>query len=111
MKEREAVVAGQFYPEDPGDLRSIIDSFVHKHEAVLDAKAVVVPHAGYAYSGSEAGRVFSSVRLPKRIILLGPNHSGRGAVLALSPPGSWRTPLGAVPIAPEMKRNLLTEGH
>lgn len=109
MKEREPVVAGQFYPEDPGDLRSIIGSFVHKPETPLEAKAVVVPHAGYVYSGSVAGNVFSSVRLPNRIILLGPNHSGRGATLALAPRGSWRTPLGAVPIDTEINRDLLAE--
>lgn len=109
MKEREPAVAGQFYPANPNDLRSVIGSFIHKPHAHLEAKAVVVPHAGYVYSGSVAGKVFSSVRLPKRMILLGPNHSGRGAALALAPSGSWRTPLGAAPIDTEINRHLLSE--
>jgi hypothetical protein len=109
MKEREPVVAGQFYPANPKDLRAFIASFVHKPQKMLDAKAVVVPHAGYVYSGSVAGEVFSSVLLPKRMILLGPNHSGWGAALALAPEGLWRTPLGTVPIDGEMNRGLLAQ--
>jgi len=109
MKERAAVVAGQFYPSDPDDLRRVIASFCKKPETVPEAMAVVVPHAGYVSSGPVAGGVFCSIRLPKRVILLGPNHTGRGAGLALSPPGSWRTPLGAVSVDAEMNRELLAE--
>ncbi len=109
MREREAVVAGQFYPSDPDDLRRVIASFCQKPETVQEAVAVIVPHAGYVYSGPVAGEVFSSIRLPKRIILLGPNHTGRGAGLALAPPGSWRTPLGSVSVDAEMNRELLAE--
>jgi AmmeMemoRadiSam system protein B len=109
MKERESIVAGQFYPADPGDLRRIIVSYAPKPEKPLEAKGVVVPHAGYVYSGAVAGKVFSSVRLPGRVILLGPNHTGRGTALALAPGGSWRTPLGAVSIDTELNRNLLAE--
>jgi MEMO1 family protein len=109
MKERAAVVAGQFYPSDPDDLRRVIASFFKKTETALETMAVVVPHAGYVYSGPVAGGVFCSIRLPKRVILLGPNHTGRGAGLALSPSGSWRTPLGAVSIDAEMNRELLAE--
>jgi AmmeMemoRadiSam system protein B len=109
MKQREPIVAGQFYPADPGDLRKLIVSYAAEPENVLEAKAVVVPHAGYVYSGTVAGKVFSSVRLPGRVILLGPNHTGRGAALALAPGGSWRTPLGAVSIDAEINRDLLAE--
>ena len=64
---REAAVAGQFYSSNPSELRRMIESFVRKPESTLEAKAVVVPHAGYMYSGSVAGEVFSAVRLPHRI--------------------------------------------
>jgi AmmeMemoRadiSam system protein B len=107
--KREAMVAGQFYPADPDELRETIASFIRKPESLLDAKAVVVPHAGYIYSGAVTGEVFSSVRLPHQIILLGPNHSGRGASLALAPSGAWDTPLGAATIDAEMNRKLMAE--
>lgn len=109
MKERKPIVAGHFYPENPDELRRIIGSFSTENEKLVQAKAVVVPHAGYVYSGSVAGKVFSSVRLPNRMIILGPNHRGWGQALALAPGGSWRTPLGAVPIDTDLNRNLLAE--
>jgi AmmeMemoRadiSam system protein B len=106
---REAVVSGQFYSSNPNELRKTIESFVRKTESPVDAKAVLVPHAGYIYSGLVAGEVFSAVNLPHRIILLGPNHSGRGAALALSPEGAWHMPLGTVWIDGEMNRRLMEE--
>jgi len=109
MAAREAAVAGQFYSGDPGELRRIVGSFIRKPESMLEAKAIVVPHAGYMYSGTVAGEVFSAVHLPDRFILLGPNHSGRGAPLALAPAGVWHMPLGAVRTDADMNRNLMTE--
>lgn len=107
--KREAAVAGRFYPDDPEELRETIASFIRKPDALLEAKAIVVPHAGYIYSGAVAGEVFSSVRLPRRIILLGPNHSGRGAFLSLAPVGQWHTPLGPATIDGDMNRKLMEE--
>ena len=106
---REASVSGQFYPSNPDELRAAIGSFIHKPESLLEARAVVVPHAGYVYSGSVMGEVFSSVRLPDRMILLGPNHTGRGAALALAPAVAWDMPLGKAPIDAEMNEALKAE--
>jgi MEMO1 family protein len=109
MAIREAVVAGQFYPDNPNELRKIIESFDCKAETPLEAKGIVVPHAGYIYSGPIASEVFSSIQLPRRILILGPNHTGRGAALALAPAGSWETPLGNVSVDMEMNEILLRE--
>jgi MEMO1 family protein len=107
--DREAAVAGQFYSGDPAELRRIIGSFVCEPVSMLEAKAVVVPHAGYIYSGAVAGQVFSTVYLPRRIILLGPNHTGRGNPLALAPSGAWHMPLGKAWIDEEINRRLIEE--
>ena len=107
MLIREAAVAGQFYPGNAGELRKVVEALVQKPETLMDAKGIVVPHAGYVYSGSVAGKVFSSVRLHKKCIILGPNHSGRGPALAISPAGAWRTPLGTTTVDPEMNRDLM----
>jgi AmmeMemoRadiSam system protein B len=106
---REPAVAGQFYSGNAASLRRTIASFLEKGESLLEAKAVVSPHAGYVYSGAVAGAVYSAVKLPKRIIVLGPNHTGRGVALSLHPPGEWLTPLGTVAIDTEMNRRLLEE--
>jgi MEMO1 family protein len=107
--ERSPVVSGQFYPRDPDELRRTIGSFLQKPKSILEAMGIVVPHAGYVYSGSVAGEVFSSVSLPRRIIFLGPNHTGRGARLSLSPAGTWHMPLGDVLIDEEMNQRLMAE--
>ncbi len=109
MMIREPSVAGQFYAADPRALRRIVQSYIQKPRALIEARAVLVPHAGYVYSGSVAGKVFASVRLPKRFILLGPNHTGRDRALALAPEGAWRTPLGAAQIDEDLNRSLLAE--
>jgi AmmeMemoRadiSam system protein B len=106
---REPFVAGQFYPADPDVLRSSIRDFQEAEEPLLEALGIVAPHAGYVYSGPVAGAVYSAVRLPERFIILGPNHTGRGAALALHPPGEWRTPLGRLPIDPEMNEAIVRE--
>lgn len=107
MLIREPSVAGQFYPANPKELRRTVEAFFLKSDSLLEAKAVVVPHAGYIYSGAVAGKVFSAVRIPQKIILLGPNHSGRGESLALSPEGAWRMPSGIVGVDEEMNQALL----
>ena len=106
---REPAVAGQFYPRDPSKLLRDIESYMGEPPPDLDAVAVVSPHAGYVYSGGVAGAVFGAVRLPKRFIVLGPNHTGIGGSLALAPAGEWRTPLGLIALDAELNRRLLEE--
>jgi AmmeMemoRadiSam system protein B len=106
---REPVVSGRFYPSDPEVLRRDLAAMLDSRETGVEAKAILVPHAGYMYSGAVAGAVYGAIRIPKRIIVLGPNHTGRGASLSLFPPGEWRTPLGNVRIDPDMTAHLLQE--
>jgi MEMO1 family protein len=109
MAIREAIVAGRFYPDDPQMLRQTIESYTHKKGTPIEAKGIVAPHAGYMYSGQTAGEVFTSIHLPRRIIILCPNHTGRGAALALAPSGIWNMPLGPASIDEEMNQILLKE--
>lgn len=109
MSIREAAFAGQFYPANPKELRRTISNYSKKSESLQEAKAVLVPHAGYIYSGSVAASVYSAVRLPNRVIIMGPNHTGRGSPLSLFPAGAWNMPLGAVSIDAELNRCLLAE--
>jgi MEMO1 family protein len=106
---REPAVAGQFYPANPEQLRSGIQSYLQTGKPRFEAKGVVAPHAGYIYSGAVAGAVYNAVHLPSRFIILGPNHTGRGRPLSLYPSGQWHTPLGSVAIDEELNRSLLRE--
>src|SRR5213592_2385534 len=75
---REPAVAGKFYSASANTLLREIESYLKRSDCVYDAKAIVAPHAGYMYSGAVAGAVYGSVRLPRRFIVLGPNHTGMG---------------------------------
>jgi len=106
---REPAVAGMFYEAGPKALRETLQAFFPQVRERLEAKGIIGPHAGYMYSGAVAGSVYGSVRLPRRFIILGPNHTGRGVAFSLYPPGEWRTPLGLVPIDRELNARLLEE--
>ena len=98
MYTRTPAVAGQFYPADRKALEETLRGFISESEARLTAQGVVVPHAGYVYSGHVAGAVYSGLRLPDRYIILCPNHTGRGTPLSIMSAGAWQTPLGDVTI-------------
>lgn len=104
---RDAAVAGHFYSGEARTLLEAVRSYLTEPEPQLEGKAVVVPHAGYIYSGPIAGAVYSAVRLPGRFILLGPNHTGYGRPLSLHPAGEWRTPLGLARVDGDLNRLLL----
>ncbi len=96
---RQPVVSNQFYPGDPAVLRQALSRYVpavppEKKESAL---AVIVPHAGYVYSGAVAGETFARVKVPETALILGPNHTGNGQPLALGI-SDWSMPLGPVPI-------------
>ncbi len=102
---RNAAVAGQFYPADPAVLQRDVDSLLAAAPAHPDAsppKALVVPHAGYVYSGPVAAgayRLLSNGEAPySRVILLGPSHRVGFQGIATSSADYYRTPLGDVPL-------------
>ncbi|HKW64868.1 MAG TPA: AmmeMemoRadiSam system protein B [Candidatus Acidoferrum sp.] len=97
---RLPAVAGRFYPSDPSELTSLIRNYTQpeSQQPPASAKACLVPHAGYMYSGHVAGAVFARLALPKKIIVLGVRHYPRGEPAAILSAGAWRTPLGDAPI-------------
>jgi hypothetical protein len=122
---RPPAFSGSFYPADPGALRREIDDLLARGRAPEretgpsrqeaedggrapeEAAALLAPHAGYVYSGGVAGKTYALARLPSRLVLLGPNHTGRGAPFALYDAGEWQTPLGRVAVDAELARRLL----
>jgi AmmeMemoRadiSam system protein B len=96
---RQPAVAGRFYPDDPVRLRADVESLLAGgEEKKICARACLVPHAGYMYSGGVAGEVYRRMDIPARVILLGPRHFPRGAPLAILSDGAWQTPFGMAPI-------------
>jgi len=95
---RSPAVAGRFYPADPRALARELDTYTSGAATKTAARACLVPHAGYMYSGHVAGAVYGSIEIPPRCILLGPRHFPYGAPMSILTEGSWATPFGEAPI-------------
>ena len=108
---REPVVAGQFYPDSPAQLRKLIKGMVDETSEKLEVIGLVLPHAGYIYSGPVVGAVLSRVQLKGTAVILCPNHTGRGKLFSLMVEGSWKTPLGQVEIDAELAKRVLDESR
>ena len=106
MAIRNPAVAGSFYPGAARELERVVRSCTRDEPDRVAAKGIVVPHAGYVYSGGVAGEVFSRVEIPSRHIIFCPNHSGMGAEAAIMGGGAWRMPWGDVPIDEELAFRL-----
>jgi AmmeMemoRadiSam system protein B len=107
MIRRAPVVAGAFYPASPARLRDDVASMVPPADTPVPAKAILVPHAGYTYSGRVAGETYARVEIPRRVCLLATNHTGVGPAFAVWPGGSWAMPGGDVPIDEPLSRAIL----
>ena len=94
MTPREPAVAGAFYPGSAQALERELQQLVAVSEERHQLLACIAPHAGYVYSGGVAGELFGHLDLPRRVVVLGPNHTGVGARVAVAPHERWRTPLG-----------------
>ncbi len=106
-KVRRPAVAGRFYPGDPEQLTRDVREYLGQPAERVRALGCVAPHAGYMYSGHVAGAVYGRVELPRRYIILCPNHTGMGRPLAIMSEGAWQTPLGQVAIDAQLARDLM----
>lgn len=103
---RKACVAGRFYPGSKTALAEQVASYLFEAPKE-DAIALICPHAGYIYSGAIAGAAFSSVNIPDKIILIGPNHTGLGPNASVMPSGTWEIPTGKIEIDEELASKVL----
>jgi len=120
LKVRRPSVAGSFYKGDRDSLiRQIEWCFQHKlgpgslprvnESGERRIIALVCPHAGYMYSGPTAAHSYyrlASDGIPELVVLIGPNHTGIGAMVSISDAEYWRTPLGDIPVDREFSSNL-----
>jgi len=104
---RPPAVAGQFYPNHPQHLLQEIRGYTAAAGEKLRAIGCVAPHAGYFYSGHVAGAVYAALEMPKKFVILCPNHTGMGEPLAIMSRGAWMTPLGDVRIDEALAQELM----
>ena len=104
---REAAVSGMFYPGSPIELRKTIAEMVDEDAVKEDAIGLIMPHAGYVYSGNVAGATISRVNVKDTCIVMGPNHTGKGRPFSIMTNGIWKTPLGNVKIDSALAKRIL----
>lgn len=115
---RPAAVAGLFYPDDEAQLREDISSMLSAANAVVaeaaskkSPKAIIVPHAGYVYSGPVAASAYALLFAARdtitRVILLGPSHRVPLTGMATSTADCFETPLGTVTLDHSAIDNIL----
>lgn len=118
MRIRPTAVAGQFYPDNREHLRSFIDQALDTAGCNPDTdiavpKAIIVPHAGYIYSGQSAAFAYAAVKQSgfKRVILLGPAHRVPFYGMALPDCEAFATPLGKVVLDQEVIQEIVHLPH
>jgi AmmeMemoRadiSam system protein B len=121
LKIRKPAVAGSWYAGTPDLLRQQLEElFTHRlgpgslpsvsMEGPRDIVGLVVPHAGYMASGPVAAHAYHHLAKdgkPDVIVILGPNHTGRGSGISIMNEGVWRTPLGDVEIDAGTANNIV----
>lgn len=113
-KVRKPAVAGSFYPASAREIKSMLTPWLHSSAGDAAPQAIIVPHAGYVFSGEVAGSAFS--RIPrghtyKRIFLLGPSHRVGFTGASVDTGYDYaETPLGKVPIDVSLGEELVRQG-
>ena len=109
-KVRTAVVSGQFYPEDPQVLKDQIRRFLTQAKSRADdhVRALIVPHAGYDYSGQIAAEAYKLVEGRKfdRVVVIAFLHRMFLRGVLVDDVAAYETPLGRVPVDRELVREI-----
>lgn len=100
---RQPAVAGAFYPANPQQLQTMLNGYLQQVDPVKTSpKAIIVPHAGYIYSGAIAATAYARLKANRttitRVVLLGPSHRVGFRGLAVSHAEFFNTPLGDIPL-------------
>ncbi len=113
---RPPAAAGSFYPDDPGELRTMIEAFLAEAPAVAvpgRPLSIVSPHAGYIYSGKTAAAGFKALAgtTYDTVVVIGPSHHYSFDGAAIYADGPYRTPLGDVPLDSELIDAIIAHGE
>ena len=111
---REPAVAGQFYPEDKQELTQMIAQFLNEAELpeiTGQVRALIVPHAGYTYSGGVAAHGFKAIQGQdiNQVILIGSSHNFYLDKAVIDVNDAWQTPLGQVDLDADLRDALIKE--
>ena len=112
LVDRKPAVAGQFYPDDPAELRKMIRGYFNRIAPTQNTgstMAVISPHAGYVFSGEVAAKAFNQLDPQKEystVFIIGSSHRSAFGGGSVYTSGNYITPLGTVPVDLELARTL-----
>ena len=110
---RKAVWSGRFYPNDPSELKQMIEKLTQAAQKSSDIqlpdsqlKALIMPHAGYIYSGLTAAHAVKVLKANQfsKVILMGPDHRVGMDYVAISQVDAYETPLGKIALHDDVKK-------
>ena len=109
---REPAVAGMFYPDQPETLARDVKGYIEnakKERIEGEIVALVSPHAGYLYSGQVAAYAYKLIegKTFDTIVVVGPSHHVLFKGASIYDRGSFRTPLGTIPVDPELSKKMM----
>ncbi|OGO43446.1 MAG: AMMECR1 domain-containing protein [Chloroflexi bacterium RBG_16_60_22] len=105
--KRSPAVAGYFYPGQAEQLKETLRDLVDETAPKEDVIGLLVPHAGYQYSGPVAGATISRIKFRDTFVIMGPSHTGAGKPFSVWTEGTWQTPLGDVAIDAALARKIV----
>jgi AmmeMemoRadiSam system protein B len=108
---RQPAVAGQFYPDNPAELKRDIESYLSKGKKLPSAAPAMLisPHAGYVFSGPVAAMGYATIdKTIRTVIILGPSHHAWFPGVSIADVDSFATPLGPVALDAGIVKKLRT---
>ncbi|MGQ9913571.1 MAG: AmmeMemoRadiSam system protein B [Thermogutta sp.] len=103
---RRPAVAGRFFPADPEQLRSMLDSMLPRERGNETWAGALVPHAGWIYSGKLAAQVWARIKIPPQVLIFGPKHVPHGSDWAVAPHRTWALPGLSLHSDPDLARRI-----
>jgi hypothetical protein len=104
---RRAVAKGTFYPDSKDEISQTLNQIAKIPRNTVNAQGVILPHAGYIYSARVAAQTIAKVTPRKKLIILGPNHTGIGENFSIMSEGSWEIPGKNIPIDHKLAAKIL----
>ncbi|GAB6187974.1 AmmeMemoRadiSam system protein B [Thermopirellula anaerolimosa] len=103
---RRPAVAGRFYPADPEELYTMLDTMLPRERSNEHWAGALVPHAGWIYSGKLAARVLARIKIPPKVLIFGPKHVPHGSDWAVAPHRTWALPGLSMHSDPDLARRI-----
>lgn len=108
IQARQPMCPGSFYPKEPQDIHNQLETLLESNHdsAKKSYRAVMLPHAGWRYCGDIIGNTLAHVKIPDRVIVIGPKHTRYGALWSVSSDDLWLFPHAQIQLDVDLAKRL-----